>query len=164
VSVIVRTARIEDLSALGQLAGALVRFHRALNPARYMLVEGVEAGYARYFGSELTNPNAVILAATDGARIVGYAYGRLEERDWNALLDRHAALHDIFVEPDARRGGVGRQLLAAMLRELEARGAPRVLLHTAVENREAQALFAAFGFRITMLEMTRENPNAPVDQ
>jgi ribosomal protein S18 acetylase RimI-like enzyme len=35
-------------------------------------------------------------------------------------------------------------------------GAPRVLLHTAVQNEQAQALFSKLGFRSTMLEMTRE--------
>jgi ribosomal protein S18 acetylase RimI-like enzyme len=156
VSTVIRPARAADLPALGQLAGALVRFHHALNPRRYMLVPGVEAGYARWFESELGNTSAVILTASNHDALVGYAYGRVEDRDWNALLDRHGALHDIFVDPSARRSGVGRKLLAAVLRALHDKGAPRVLLHTAVENSEAQALFTAFGFRTTMLELTRE--------
>ena len=40
--------------------------------------------------------------------------------------------------------------------ELERRGAPRILLATAVENEPAQRLFASLGFRTTMVEMTRE--------
>jgi ribosomal protein S18 acetylase RimI-like enzyme len=156
VSILIRPAHAADLPVLGQLAGALVRYHHALDPRRYLLAEGVEAGYARWFRRELDNPDAVVLSATDADQIVGYAYGRLEERDWNALLDRHGALHDIFVDPSARRRGIARQLLGAMLRALENKGAPRVLLHTAVQNTQAQALFAAFGFRTTMLEMTRE--------
>jgi ribosomal protein S18 acetylase RimI-like enzyme len=43
-----------------------------------------------------------------------------------------------------------------MCRRLERLGAPRVLLHTASQNREGQALFAKLGFRSTMIEMTRE--------
>ena len=158
---LIRPARAEDLPALGQLAGALVRFHHALNPGRYLLVDGVEAGYARWFRRELDNPDAVLLTASEDERTLGYAYGRVEERDWNALLDRHGALHDIFVDPSARRRGIARQLLGSMVRALENKGAPRVLLHTAVENEQAQALFAAFGFRTTMLEMTREAESAP---
>lgn len=160
MSTLIRPAHAADLPALGQLAGALVRFHHALNPRRYMLVPGVEAGYTRWFERELGNPSAVLLTASDNDALVGYAYGRVEDRDWNALLDRHGALHDIFVAPSARRSGVGRKLLAAVLRALHDKGAPRVLLHTAVENRGAQALFAAFGFGTTMLEMTREAETA----
>lgn len=163
MAIVIRPARAADLPALGELAGALVRFHHALNPRRYMLVDGVEAGYAGWFRRELDDPDAVILAAAEGEHVLGYAYGRVETRDWNALLDRHGALHDIFVDPSARRRGVARQLLRAILRALENKGAPRVLLHTALENAAAQALFATFGFRTTMLEMTRER-DLPSDQ
>ncbi|HEY6556462.1 MAG TPA: GNAT family N-acetyltransferase [Polyangiaceae bacterium] len=160
MSTLIRPAGAADLPALGQLAGALVRFHHALNPRRYMLAPGVEEGYARWFESELENPRAVILTASKHDTLVGYAYGRVEDRDWNALLDRHGAVHDLFVDASARRSGVGRKLLSAVLRALHDKGAPRVLLNTAIENSGAQALFAAFGFRTTMLEMTREAESA----
>lgn len=157
VSVVIRHAEPDDLPAVGELAGALVRYHYALNPKRYLLVDNVESGYARYFRGELDNPKAVILVAEQDGSIVGYAYGRLESRDWNALLDAYGALHDIFVDPEARRRGTGKALVRRMLQALEEGGAPRVLLSTAVENREAQALFASVGFCPTMLEMTRES-------
>jgi ribosomal protein S18 acetylase RimI-like enzyme len=65
-------------------------------------------------------------------------------------------LHDIVVDPDHRREGVGRLLLDATLAWLDARGAPRIVLSTAERNEAAQRLFAAAGFRRTMIEMTRE--------
>jgi hypothetical protein len=37
-------------------------------------------------------------------------------------------------------------------------GAPQVVLHTADRNETAQRLFAAAGFRPTMLEMTWDPP------
>jgi ribosomal protein S18 acetylase RimI-like enzyme len=51
---------------------------------------------------------------------------------------------------------VGAKLVLETCRRLEALGAPRVLLHTAVQNEAAQALFEKLGFRSTMIEMTRE--------
>ena len=94
------------------------------------------------------------MAERDGA-ILGYGYGSLEGRDWNALLDEHGAIHDIMVDESARRSGAGRALVVAMSEALEAMGAPRIVLSTMVQNTAAQALFAACGFRATMLEMTR---------
>ena len=88
-------------------------------------------------------------------RIVGYAYGTSEERDWNMLLDEHGAIHDVFVDPRARRAGIGKQLVDSLVRELERRGARRFVLSTMVSNQAAQNLFAACRFRPTMLEMTR---------
>jgi len=88
--------------------------------------------------------------------VVGYAYGVFEGRDWNALLDPHGALHDVFVDPSARKRGVAEMLVLEVCRRLARLGAPRVMLHTAVQNAPAQALFAKLGFRTTMLEMARE--------
>jgi len=60
------------------------------------------------------------------------------------------------VDPAARGRGVGRLLLDAALVYLKSRGAPQVVLSTAVKNEAAQRLFASVGFRSTMIEMTRD--------
>jgi ribosomal protein S18 acetylase RimI-like enzyme len=137
------------------MAGALVRMHHAVDAARFLLPERVEEGYAWWLARELARAEAVIVVATIDGAIVGYAYGTREERDWNALLDEHGAIHDVFVLPTARRGGVGRKLVHAIVDELERGGAPRIVLSTMVSNESAQKLFAACGFRPTMIEMTR---------
>ena len=148
----------DDLEDVGRMAGALVRFHHELDAKRFLLVQGVEQGYRRYFESQLAEPGTVLLVATLGTRRVGYAYAALESRDWNALLDAHGALHDIYVEADARRGGVATALLDEVRARLKAAGAPRIVLSTAVQNESAQRLFERHGFRRTMLEMTEELP------
>ena len=157
----VRPAAPADIPGVARLAAQLVRYHHELDPRRYMLVDGVEEGYARFLGGELSNEQAVVLCAARGRDVVGYAYGTLEPRDWNALLDRHGALHDVLVDPVARRAGVGEELVLQVCRRLEALGAPRVVLHTAVQNGVARSLFAKLGFRPTMIEMTREAAGEP---
>ena len=151
----VRRAEVADLPRLGELAGELVRMHHRTDPRRFFLVDGVEQGYARWFASELERKEAVIVVAERDGVVVGYGYGSLEGRDWNALLDEHGAIHDIMVDESARRSGAGRELVVALSEALEAMGAPRIVLSTMVQNTAAQALFAACGFRATMLEMTR---------
>jgi ribosomal protein S18 acetylase RimI-like enzyme len=147
-----------DLPAVGKLAGALVRLHHATDPKRFLLVESVETGYARFFASELGDDHVVLLCAVDTSTsaVVGYAYGRVESRDWNLLLDAHGALHDVYVSEGARGHGVGEKLVREMCRALEAKGALRVILSTMESNASAQTLFAKLGFRKTMIEMTRE--------
>jgi ribosomal protein S18 acetylase RimI-like enzyme len=155
-AVTVRPATPDDLDALGTMAGALVRFHHEVDAGRFLLVKGVEEGYRRWFGQELANAEAMMRVAVDGdGRVLGYTYARVEGRDWNLLLDDHVALHDIFVDPSARGASVGDALMAAFVADVEARGGKRVVLHTMVSNERAQKLFARFGFRPTMLEMTR---------
>ena len=155
----VRPAEARDVPALGRLGGALVRLHHALDPSRFLLAPDVERGYAWWLGRELAAPEAVVLvAAGPDDAVLGYAYGRLEPRDWNVLLDEHAVLHDVLVDDGARGRGVGRALLLAFVAAVRARGAPRVVLHTAVGNERAQAIFREAGFRPTMIEMTLDLP------
>jgi ribosomal protein S18 acetylase RimI-like enzyme len=160
VTFTVRAMTTADLPAVGRLAGRLVRMHYELDPLRFLHLPNPEAGYARYLGSELANARVVLAvaegASSAGTEIVGYAYGRLEERDYNALLDASGTLHDVYVDESARGHGLGRALVREVLRGLTEKGAPRVLLHTAVQNEAAQKLFQSLGFRTTMLEMTRE--------
>jgi ribosomal protein S18 acetylase RimI-like enzyme len=150
----VRRAEPADFEAAAALAGQLLRQHHEVDPGRFFIVDDVEQGYAHWFRRESARREAVILVAVQDGRVVGYSYGTLEDRDWNALLDRHGAIHDIFVSASARQRGTGRRLIDAMLRELGALGAPRFVLSTMVNNIPAQRLFAKAGFRPTMLEMT----------
>ncbi len=139
-----------------------MRLHHGMDPLRFLDIPNVDEGYARFLGSQLRQPDAVVLSACrvkDGAptpEIVGYAYGTKEPQDWMTFLGPHGALHDVIVDPSARRTGAGEALVLEMCKRLAALGAPRVVLHTAVKNEAAQALFAKLGFRKTMVEMTRE--------
>jgi ribosomal protein S18 acetylase RimI-like enzyme len=155
---VVRRASKQDLPRVAALAGALVRMHHEADPSRFFLIDDVEKGYAWWLGRELERAGAVVLVASHGEHIVGYAYGALEDRDWNLLLDAHGAIHDVFVADEARSQGVGRDLVNALVEALTALGAPRVVLSTMVGNESAQRLFRSCGFRPTMVEMMRDRP------
>lgn len=150
-----RRAIRADLPKMAAMAAELVRMHQAQDSRRFMLPDDVEAGYHWWFGKELGREGTELWVATVDDELAGYSYATLEERDWNALLDQHGAIHDIWVEAKHRRHGLGARLLTAIIAGLEARGAPRIVLSTMVGNEAAQALFRAHGFRSTMLEMTR---------
>lgn len=151
-----RAATTADLDELGNMAGELVRLHHSLDPKRFFMLEGIERGYARFFKGQLDDADTILVVAERGDRRVGYAYARLEPRDWNSLLDACGALHDIFVVESERRHGIAARLLADVVERLRARGAPRLVLSTAAGNDAAQKFFERHGFRRTMIEMTRE--------
>ena len=83
----IRPARQDDVPALGRLAAALVRFHVELDAARFMNIENAEVGYGRWLGKEAEDPEALVLVAEGPTgEVVGYAYARLEPKNYNALL------------------------------------------------------------------------------
>lgn len=159
-SVHIRHATKQDLPQVAALAAQLVRLHHSLDSARFFLTDGIEQGYEWFLGTELDRKESVIFVAehaTDaGAEIIGYAWGRLEPRDWMELRDECGRLHEIFVNPAIRRGGIGRRLLVETLQWLEQQGAPRIILTSAWQNDGAHQFFESLGFRRTMVEMTRE--------
>jgi len=158
--VAVRPALAGDLLACARLGARLARWHHAVDPRRFFVTPSLEEGYAWWLGKERRNPRAVVLAAVRRARgrekVVGYAYGRVEPRDWNTLRDRCGVGIDLIVEPAARGRGVGRLLVEELVRRLAEKGAPRVVIQVAARNGKAREVFAGLGFRPTMLEMTIE--------
>ena len=156
-SITIRPAKTEDLRAIGRLGALLVRLHHDFDPERFIAAAPrTEQRYASFLGSQLDEPNVVILVAERNSDVVGYTYGGVEDYDYMALRGPAGVLYDIVVDPAHRGQGIGRMLLDATLATLAARGAPRVVLSTAEQNESAQRLFARAGFRRTMVEMTRE--------
>ncbi len=156
-AVAVRRARPADLPAIGRLGALLVRLHHEFDPQRFIApLPRTEEGYASFLGRQLANDDVVVLVAEREGQVLGYTYAGVEGYDYMALRGPAGALYDIVVDPAERGQGVGGLLLRATLAELAARGVPRVVLSTAVQNESAQRLFAGAGFRPTMIEMTRE--------
>lgn len=153
----IRAASPADLPVLGRLGALLVRVHSEFDPQRFIpATPETERLYAAFLGTQLQEPNVVILVAERGGEVLGYTYAGVEGNDYMALRGPAGVLYDIVVDPAHRAQGTGRLLLDATLAELAARGAPRVVLSTAERNESAQRLFARAGFRRTMVEMTRE--------
>ena len=154
---LVRRATPADLPRVGRLGALLVEEHHNFDAQRFIAGRNrTPADYGSFLASQLENPDAILLVADDNGDVLGYAYAAVEGFDYMSLRGPAGVLHDVIVEPEYRRHGVGRLLLEAALRELKARGVPRVVLTTAERNEEAQQLFESAGFRRTMIEMTRE--------
>src|ERR1700690_2273442 len=148
---VIRSATPDDIEAAAKLGAQIVRLHHATNPKRFFLIDDVEQGYAWWLRQELERAEAIVLVAELDGEIVGYAYGAIEERDWNTLLDRHGAVHDLFVVETARRKGVGRAMVNAVMARLEELGAQRIVARAMVQNESAQRLCESLGFQPTML-------------
>jgi ribosomal protein S18 acetylase RimI-like enzyme len=154
----VRPARPGDLPALAAMGAKLARQHHTFDPARFFLPEEpIEDGYAWWLGKELARKEVVILAAvrTRDRAVVGYAYGRVEPRDWNALRDVAGVGVDLWVEPAARRHGAGAALVEALIAALAGRGVDQIVLGVAARNRLARQVFRGLGFREVMVELAR---------
>jgi ribosomal protein S18 acetylase RimI-like enzyme len=155
--VIIRPAATPDLPALGRLGASLMRTHYAFDPRRFLPPgDDPEGGYAWFLETQLRDPDVVVLVVERDGVVVGYVYAGLEPLSWKELRGAAGFVHDIVVDERARAEGVAKLLLEQAIAWLRSRGAPRVMLWTAVQNERAQHVFDAAGFRKTMIEMTLE--------
>lgn len=158
--VTIRRATLPDMRAVGRLGALLVRLHHDFDAQRFIAATPrTEHGYASYLGTQLDNPDIVVLVAVRDDSVLGYTYAGVEGFDYMSLRGPAGVVYDIVVDPEVRGQGIGTLLLDATIAALKERGAPRVVLSTAEQNEPAQRLFARAGFRRTMIEMTREMDN-----
>lgn len=154
---VIRRATSADLPTLGRLGALLLQEHHDFDALRFLAAsDRTPDRYASFLGSQLDDPDVVLLVAESDAGVIGYAYAAIEGYDWMSLRGPAAVVHDLVVDPGYRGRGVGRLLLNATLSHLKSCGAPRVVLSTAERNERAQRFFERMGFRRTMVEMTRE--------
>jgi len=153
----IRRATPADLPDIGRLGALLVAAHHQIDSKRFLAAtRRTKDAYASYLGTQLDSPSAAVFVAERDGDVIGYAYVAVESYDYMALRGPAGVLHDIIVDPEHRRGGVGRGLLGAALEFVLMRGLTQIVLGTAQRNEAAQRFFASVGFRPTMIEMTRD--------
>ncbi len=92
------------------------------------------------FQQAFADPQTLALAAKEsGGALTGFVLGRLIADELEVLI--------VAVDPDRRRGGVGRRLVLALLDLAAARGARAATLEVRRSNRVAQRLYERLGFR-----------------
>jgi ribosomal protein S18 acetylase RimI-like enzyme len=154
---LIRQATAADLPVLGRLGALLMHAHYEFDADRFLAPgHDAEEGYAWFLGTQLRKKDVAIFVAERDGEVLGYVYAAIEPLSWKELRDECGYIHDIVVEERGRRSGMATALIERAIAWLRERNMPRVVLGTAERNQAAQRLFAALGFRRTMIEMTRE--------
>jgi GNAT superfamily N-acetyltransferase len=104
--------------------------------------EPVPESFAQRLREAVGRGDLEVLAAHAQGRVVGVAV--LAYRLSISAAGPFASIEDLYVEPGARRGGVGRALLEAVGERCAARGVSYI--EAQVEDEEATAFYAAVGY------------------
>jgi ribosomal protein S18 acetylase RimI-like enzyme len=154
--VTIRPGAAEDVAAVLPLVARTIAFHEQLDEARFGAVPDAYRRYEGWFTSMAgTSEGAFFVAEQDG-RIVGFVFGQIQEEYKMYRLNRYGMLHDLWVEPAYRRRGAAKALIRAVLDRFRQAGVTQARLDSGAGNEAAQRLFAACGFRPSVLEMLAE--------
>jgi GNAT superfamily N-acetyltransferase len=149
----IRRAHEGDLEALARFAHALARTHVRFDARRFWVPGDGQGAFAAFFRTELASRDAVLLIAEVGSQPVGYAFVRMEAESLEDLCGAGAWLHDLYVEPGARGGKVGRLLVEAAIEAARGLGSASLMLAVSPRNAAARRVFGRMGLRETMIEM-----------
>ena len=107
---------------------------------------GNDRALANYDAVEraLQIPDVVFASIHEGTDDEG---SRQVARGRISIVDDWALLADLTVQPDHRRNGLARALMADLTEWAAERGASVMLLQVLADNTAAQALYASMGFR-----------------
>lgn len=131
-----RRATLADLEPLAQLFDGYRRFYEQpsdIEGARRFLTARLEAG------------ESVVFVAERGGRLVGFT--QLYPSFSSGTMNRLWILNDLFVAPEARRGGVGGALLTAAEQFARDGGSKGLVLATQKTNAAAKALYERCGWK-----------------
>lgn len=145
VNVRVRPADISDVPALVTLTCALDPSSGQIGP-RPLLDEGIEHLHRRFTEILAEGERTLLVAVDDNSgELAGLLVARPDEI---GAIDMTPVLHvsHLVVLPRARRRGVGRTLLAALVHMAEGQGIERVMATASAGSRESNRYLARLGF------------------
>lgn len=154
-----RPATANDVPAVLPLARRINELHQAWDRQRFGLSEDFLKSYEPWLYKRVGDPNSVFFVAetpepaNGDLIVVAYVVGTVVDEVPIYWMPRCGWIHDIWVEPDYRNEGVGRQLMMLAIEKYRSIGITQLRLQTAACNEIGRKLFAQCGFRACTVEM-----------
>lgn len=150
----IRIATTEDIDALVALSYHVQSLHATAFPSMFRNsppADEISAAFRRMIEA----PNALWLIAED-KEAIGYLFAEFNDKSTSWVWRSHKIcyINHLVVHPSARRKGVAKQLLTALVDKARARGYERIDLDVWSFNRDAKAAFNKLGFEVYNERMT----------
>lgn len=140
-----RPATPADVERLLELWTALIEHHRSLDSG-YPATPGLAQALGREIDRSMREPACRIWVAETDRRLVGFLFGEAEAAASGLPGGGMAWIHELWVEPDARRAGVGRALVERALSFFSERRSRRISVRVESGNREGRAFWESLEF------------------
>jgi ribosomal protein S18 acetylase RimI-like enzyme len=153
---IIRPATPEDVPHVLPMVAAIAQLHESWDPAKYGYRPSPQEMYRGWLASRARDRQSVFLVAEPESKLVGFIVGTIEREIPIYRVERFGFIHDLWVEPDYRHEGIGRQMTMLAVEKFRELGVPQVRCDTAWLNEPARKLFESCGFRPSIVEMLLE--------
>lgn len=149
-----RPATADDVPAVLPMVAKICALHEQWDAAKYPFIPCPEQKYQHWLRQRAADPRSVFLVAErDAGHLVGFLVATVEAEIPIYRVESFGFIHDLWVEPEYRHEGLGRQLTMLAIERFREMGVSQIRLDTAIANDSARALFASCGFRPSTIEM-----------
>jgi len=146
-------ARMDDRSAVDDMAAQVHALHVAWRPDIYEMVEEM---YPQPRFEEAVRLRQLYVAKVDGAA-VGYALLKIRDYDWPGVVKRKVMVVDEFCVHEAVRGhGIGTEMMSDIRALAKAFGCTDLQLGVYPQNDAAVGFYQKCGFTIRSIDMQRK--------
>lgn len=156
----IRPATPADVAKVLPMVAKICALHQSWDSAKYGFLPNPAQRYEKWLIGCTKSDRDVFLVAevndNSSDKLAGFVVATVEQEIPIYELREYAFVHDLWVEPEYRSAGVGRQLVQAALKRFNQIGVQQVRLDTAAQNEAARRLFQSCGFRVSTIEMLVE--------
>lgn len=159
----IRPATVVDVPAVLPMVAKICALHEAWDSAKYGFLPNPAQRYEHWLVQQAISDRSIFLVATQNAsevdaaeRLVAFVVATVETEIPLYCIEEFGFIHDLWVEPDYRQLGLGRQLVERTLQAFQHQGIQQIRLDTAIANEAARRLFQACGFRLSTIELLVE--------
>jgi ribosomal protein S18 acetylase RimI-like enzyme len=153
---LIRPASAGDVSSVLPMLEQMHALNQQWDAARFGLDSASPNQHHRWLMDRRDAQRGVFLVAEAGTGLVAFLIGSVEHQTPADPQAEHGVIHHLWVEPDYRHEGLGRQLTMLALEMFANLGVSQVRLSTATANESAREMFASCGFRPSAVEMSIE--------
>ena len=104
----IRPATPADVEAVLPMVAQICSMHEELDPARYAMLPDVVDRYRSWLPRRAEDPRSVFLVADTSPGLAGFLIATIETNIPIYQLEEFGFIHDVWVDPRRRRGGVVR--------------------------------------------------------
>jgi len=150
----IRLATKEDTQRIGEMWLEMVNHHRQFDAIMFNASEKGAEFYQQNIANRLNDPNTRVLIAEEDGQVVGYVLGMIADIMAEVFMPvRSGFLADIYVMPEYRRQGIGKDLVERLILWFQSKDIKYYEWHVAQKNQNAVKFWQAMGGEITMLRM-----------
>lgn len=142
----IRRAQTHDEAALARLWGAMIAELHMLDPRQPRPIPSAATLYAARLMNVLDDPGTRVFVAEADGDVIGFCLGALIDLQSDLFVPAESGLIvDLFVDVSARRGGIGRALVAALMDWFKRQGAAYIELNVASGNANGRTFWHSVG-------------------